>query len=638
MNRKNTVFILSGMLLLAPLAFAGTTLPNTLYKNHASGLSRASGDYVINASTGLDAPYNWYIEVPQGLPNLTVEVFDSDFGLGSATDEGSTGNPGNRDRFVGTGYNSSVVYSLFSPDGTLVASITRDATTGVDNGWETIASIANPTNGHWQLTIDSTSSVTTGDDTNGYGIRAHDGNPGAGGVELNVYAETYVMVGPNDIPGDFVQVYPQYAYITSGCNCYIRDFDTDDDSANVTTTLDVQSRNGFFNPPPLNLDSNNDVWSTESFVGFADDGGFSVGGTSDGYGIWPMTIAVDGHETSSANYIVLYAAAFDSPGAPFLGGDFNFPPNSQPEESAFRMYLPRDGSTLASPVAPALPYVRQYIHDVVSGPNPPQILQNTFLKIRVEVVNPGAQPITFSPINTVTVNVPTLRVQYVRPSAILSQGTILSQPANAGTGNIVWNPGVVNPGQTARLEYRIRVRPTLVTQTTAITGTPSTNGTVARFVDGTGNAAEARSTYTFGPICQLSIESDFIDLLGLGGTTLSVDLLDFSGELQDNGTVKLNWETAEEVDNAGFELVEAAVSGNVNLEGDLLTISPIPAIGSQGGTYEWVDARPLELNKERGYYLVDIDLSGKRSYHGPIYVNNFKTSFSSSVENWQLFH
>lgn len=618
---------------LTALAFAGTTLDGPLYMQHASGNGRANGDFVSNSATGLNAPYRFYVEVPSGLTNLTIDIFDSDFGIGVATDENAAGS-GNRDTLNGASYNSSVRYRVLRPNGTQEVSITRNNTNGVNNGWETIASVANPANGHWTVEVDVSSAITTGDDINGYGVRAHDGTPGSGGTELNVYMESYFQTGIHDVAGSTSFI--QYPYITSGCDCYLRDFDADDATAGTASTVSVVSRNGSFTANNLNLNSGNDTWQTQTFAGFADDGPPVAGRLSDGYGIWRMTILNDARGTSDSNYTAFYVPSFQSPSAPFTGGGSTFSPNSQPEEDSFRIYLPRDGSTFASPLAPQKPYVRQFIHDVVSGPNPPRNGQNTFVRMRVEVVNPTAHSITFSASNLVTVNVPPTRVQYQNPSALVTQGSIVSQPANGGSGNITWNPGIVASGATARLEYQIRIQPSGNNQTTTITGTPASNGTTARFVDATGNTTQTRATYTFGPICQLSIVST--SAVNTGGSTLSVDLLDFDADLTADGSVRVNWTTQDEVENAGFEVIEAQRSGAVGVEGDLLTLTPIPALGPEGGAYEWIDPRKLNQGEERGYYLVDIDLAGNRTYHGPVYVSNFKVTLETAVGGWEVFN
>jgi hypothetical protein len=47
------------------------------------GAGTANGDYVSD-STGLDTFYRFYVEVPPGLPRLTIELFDADLGAGGA--------------------------------------------------------------------------------------------------------------------------------------------------------------------------------------------------------------------------------------------------------------------------------------------------------------------------------------------------------------------------------------------------------------------------------------------------------------------------------------------------------------------------------------------------------------------------
>jgi hypothetical protein len=82
----------------------------------------------------MDAPYRYWIEVPPGLSRLVIELFDADIGDGG-TGEATAG----RDRLRGSGFNTTVTYSLFAPDGTSRApSFTTGNTTlpaGGDNAW-----------------------------------------------------------------------------------------------------------------------------------------------------------------------------------------------------------------------------------------------------------------------------------------------------------------------------------------------------------------------------------------------------------------------------------------------------------------------------------------------------------------------
>lgn len=105
---------------------------------------------------------------------------------------------------------------------------------------------------------------------------------------------------------------------------------------------------------------------------------------------------------------------------------------------------------------------------------------------------------------------------------------------------------------------------------------------------------------------------------------LRVDLASFTGEALEGGAgVRLDWVTAGEVDNAGFN-VYRALSGfdGAVVAGQRLTPAPIPAVGdgTVGGTYGFVDDSALLAGETRSYVLEDIDLNGIRTLHGPISV------------------
>ena len=82
------------------------------------------------------------------------------------------------------------------------------------------------------------------------------------------------------------------------------------------------------------------------------------------------------------------------------------------------------------------------------------------------------------------------------------------------------------------------------------------------------------------------------------------------------GKIILQWSTASEIDNAGFNLYRANSEN-----GDYLKIntSLIPAQGSsaQGANYEFIDK---DVQNRRTYYykLEDIDLNGNPTMHGPV--------------------
>jgi hypothetical protein len=82
------------------------------------------------------------------------------------------------------------------------------------------------------------------------------------------------------------------------------------------------------------------------------------------------------------------------------------------------------------------------------------------------------------------------------------------------------------------------------------------------------------------------------------------------------GKVILNWSTASEIDNAGFNLYRAETE-----DGEYIKIndSLIPAQGSstQGASYEFID-NDVKNRKTYYYKLEDIDLNGTSTMHGSV--------------------
>jgi hypothetical protein len=621
-------------LLASHEAPAGGTIANgQLMYSLGSSSNRNRGDFIsANNNGGLNTLYEFYIEVPPGQTNLEVDIYDRDVLAQPGTQTEQVGGVPSHllDRIFGNTENTSVRFELFDPAGNSVAAATfNNGSTGHDD-WLNFHTEANPEAGHWLLTVSTASAVTTGDDAQAYGIRAHNGDPGTGGTEYNVYSPTYINVGTHVNTN---KAYTFFPYITSGCDFHLRDFDAEDNAQNTDSNFTLTSRGGFFSTTGLRLLSNNNVWESSpaaGITGFASAGGGVVPGSrSEGYGIWRFDLLNDGTFNQQFNYIPFYFASITSPGYPFTGGNFNFAPDSSPEENTFRIYLPRDGSTVANPLPPNKTYLRQKIYSVVSGPNPPTTGVTTRLTIEVEVVNPEAFAVTFSPTNTVTVRVPAAPVVY-RPPALITQGSFVSQPADgASNADIIWNPGTLAAGTSARLRYNVDVTPTTNGQVIPVTGTPASNGTTATFLDITGNASQPRATYTFGPICGLTVTE--------GGFTLAVNLLSLTAEAEEGGPVAVSWATSEEIDNAGFLVYEAQIAeNNLPVIGTQLTADLIPAGSPSGAEYLWVDQRPWSSDTPRGYYLADIDLNGTVTYNGPVWVNNVVGTITA-VENWKAF-
>ncbi|MEQ1765095.1 MAG: carboxypeptidase-like regulatory domain-containing protein [Pyrinomonadaceae bacterium] len=341
------------------------------------------------------------------------------------------------------------------------------------------------TPGHWELRVDMSGSG--GDDINALGVRAHDGTPGAGGVELNMYAAGMLPLGVNNpASGTSSRSYTLFPYITSGCSCSKNDFDYDGNSGTVGS-MSYSSRTSTFSQSfaSASLSSDN-AWSRGNITGWTSDQ------TSAEYGIWSANLSITSYISGGQNsnytdwYMGNYAAAAN-------------PPAANPAANSFRIYLPND-----SGAAPAKPHLSQnYIQ--MSGPNPIGVGQSGTMRVIVRFVNPTAFPVTFTAANPITANVPGSGAVFASVGSI-SQGSIVSQPALGGTGNVVWNPGSVAAGATVTMTYDVTVTPTSAGQRIPVTATPASgNGTRARYVDETGNTTQTAATYTFGPICEIAV-------------------------------------------------------------------------------------------------------------------------------------
>ncbi|MFL6196772.1 MAG: C25 family cysteine peptidase, partial [Thermoanaerobaculia bacterium] len=446
--------------------------------------------------------------------------------------------------------------------------------------------------GHWEVRVDMSSAVTGGDDINAFGLRAHDGTSGSGGTEFNAYYDSHNQYGVNPPgAGTTTRAYDFFPYLTSGCTAAKNDFDYDSNSGTVGS-LAFSSRSGSFTQSYASASlSTNNVWRRDSFSGWTSDT------RSVEYGIWSADVAITSYlvgGTPNGNYANLWMSNFNAAANP---------PAANPTTNAFRVYLPNDAGT-----APAKPYVEQVLAFTgcgVSGPNPPVVGRTSCFTVTVKVANPAAQAITFSAANLVTANVPGGTVLYAG-GAQVSQGSIVSQPAVGGSGNITWNPGSVAAGGTALLSYRLNVTPTSAGQRIPVTGTAASgNGTRAQYLDETGASAQTRATYLFGPLCELAVTENLL--------THAV-VSSFRASPAEGGGVLLEWRTASEAGTAGFYVQRRDAAGQwtrVNRE-----LLPGLLDAPQGGTYRYVDegASPHEPPV---YRLVEVEAGGGRRTYGP---------------------
>ena len=418
--------------------------------------------------------------------------------------------------------------------------------------------------GHWELRVDMSSSVTSGDDINAFGLRAHDGTSGSGGTELNIYSDSIYSIGVNPpTSGTASRVYTLFPYITSGCSCAKNDFDYDSNNG-VAGSLSLESPTVFrfsqtYGSASLSGDA---AWRRDTFSGWTTDS------KSREYGIWKLEAVINSYlvaGTPNGNYTNLYLSNFQAAANP---------PTSNPPANTFRIYLPNDAG-----VGSPKPYLEQ---DMVhfAGPNPPIVGQTVRERVVVRLVNPTARPITFSAANTVIANVPGGGTVY-GGNAQVGQGSIVSQPSIGGTGNVTWNPGTIAAGATTVLMYDVRATPTSAGQRVTLTGTPASgNGTRATFVDETGNTVQARATYTLGPICELAVT------VGLFSPTSKCGFpLDISPASLPNAVVGTAYSQT-------FSPTAQLYSGTLP-NGLTFSNSTLSGIATQTGTFSFVVGTPL---------------------------------------------
>jgi hypothetical protein len=580
--------IIFSLLVIPDRVFAASTPTNQLLKQIGSGAPTSYGDY-ISSSGGLNTYYSYYIEVPTGTGRLEIRIFDADVGMGAAND------------WTNDSYNTSCTYTVYTPTGgTVTQNFTTGSNTGPansNNNWRRLYRVNNPAAGHWEVRVNMSSTVTTGNDMNGYGIRAFDNSTN---IELNIYAESFIPLGELGTGG--TQTTTLYPYITSGCTVDSNDWDGDNGGSTLCT-VSITSRTGTFSSSFNG--SGSTAWLNNPISGFTTDS------LSTDYGIWTSALSYTDTGANS-NYGVFYMGNYNAA---------NPPPTGQPETGTFRIYFP----TYYSGGAPVKPFVTQSVSHV-SGPNPPASGSTTRVRVTVTVFNPTPHAITFSAGNLVTANVPGSGAVYAG-NASVTQGTVTGQPTIGGTGNVTWNPGSVSgSNNSVTLSYDVNVTPTSSGQRIPVTGTPGSNGTTATYVDETGNTTQSRATFTFGPLCELAVTEN-------GSPIPTLAAISSFKVYLDGGQTVVRWETASEIGTTGFYLFRKDESSGAFRQ---LNESLLPGLlhSPQGGVYRYVDKGAFS-GETYTYKLVEVESKGRTRTHGPFTINIDRDGSAQDMEPMQ---
>ena len=113
---------------------------------------------------------------------------------------------------------------------------------------------------------------------------------------------------------------------------------------------------------------------------------------------------------------------------------------------------------------------------------------------------------------------------------------------------------------------------------------------------------------------------------------LAVDLTSFTATTSGPGApVTLAWETAAELDSAGFRIHVGSADGPT--VGGLV---PAEGSASSGASYSLVDSNGLAAGETRDYYLVEVELDGSTNTYGPASVSAGNGP-ASSVSDWTMY-
>ncbi|MEQ8821693.1 MAG: SdrD B-like domain-containing protein [Sumerlaeia bacterium] len=133
---------------------------------------------------------------------------------------------------------------------------------------------------------------------------------------------------------------------------------------------------------------------------------------------------------------------------------------------------------------------------------------------------------------------------------------------------------------------------------------------------------------------------------GYTSSILAVDLVSFEAHPGGAGEpIVIAWETEAEIDNLGFNLYRAIPSPmrrgpgsgggwsvGPKLNDDLIPADPTALLG--GAEYAFTDLAGYDPAAARGYFLEDVDASGRTTLHGPAMILPSKRD--SGVESWRM--
>ncbi len=120
--------------------------------------------------------------------------------------------------------------------------------------------------------------------------------------------------------------------------------------------------------------------------------------------------------------------------------------------------------------------------------------------------------------------------------------------------------------------------------------------------------------------------------LGPETPATAIDLISLSAQ-GDGNHVRVDWQTAQEIRNLGFNLYRSASAAGpfVKLNDRLI---PGLTFSVKGKSYSYID-EAVTPGRLYYYQLEDIDASGKRTFHGPVCVD---WDADRMPDDWEIAH
>jgi Peptidase family C25 len=538
---------------------SSTAADRSLFGIRGPDAACGNGDITVSAASPCFAAvtprsYRFFVEVPAGTSNLTLEIFDADVGIGGATE--ATAGRDTKNGGSTAALNTATTYEVFNPAGTaqtaLYARGDTDEPIGADNAWTTLFSSASPTAGVWEVRLTGIKENTaTAEDINYFGVRACSTATVSGAArcatsnrDLNVFARSFLHLGnqnasaANPARDDYtlaVNGSRLYSWATHGCSLKAYDFDAD---TSTTTAIRLIPRN-FRAPVSLSGFSGATAWNTEDNDG-ADDLSLLRLRQPIEYGIW-------GYEAEAGNNGGNHITVG-------VGSNLTVAPTAAiPQSSAlsnsFRFYLPNQ-----SGVAPSKPRLAAQVTSAAA------VVTGTVLTVSMLFENPTLYPIVFSAADE-RITLPLDISNVSAPAGITaSQGS-----ASFTSPNVIWNPGTVAAGSTVNLTFTVSLLAAAL-PTFNISAPPTvTNDDIgSALATGVGGVRavyqdETSTRFRFGPICEMSAVKNAISTPAVISEFFAT---------RDQNRASIAFSTTVEAGSSAFRIVQAQADGSTNAISD----------------------------------------------------------------------